>query len=308
MIYAFAIEPEQVAEWAKDRRDYKDALRQFALGEPRVLAEYPRLKVWRREVLRTCSKERLDMARAEELVKKLGERLGRRDCDSWKGERPWLDNAEDEHARCPFHLILATENPRGNSDVVRGGALWDCDDPRWTLERGQPVGRSADSFVAHLAPLLSTCGEVIFVDPYFSPDTSRYRNTLKAFLRAIVETRNGPLPGRVEIHTSLETGATAGHFAEKCRSRLPNTVPRDMKVTIKRWKELPEGQSLHNRYILTDLGGISFGHGLDEGSAGDTDDAGILPPRIYEKRWRQYGLADGAFDLDEAPIEIVGMA
>ena len=40
-------------------------------------------------------------------------------------------------------------------------------------------------------------------------------------------------------------------------------------LTVRRWKDKPNGDRFHNRYILRDMGGVMFGAGLDEGSPWD---------------------------------------
>ena len=42
-------------------------------------------------------------------------------------------------------------------------------------------------------------------------------------------------------------------------------------MKVRRLKQKQDGEKLHNRYILTDLGGVTFGTGLDEGKKGETD-------------------------------------
>lgn len=81
-----------------------------------------------------------------------------------------------------------------------------------------------------------------------------------------------------------------------------------MQVTLYRWRERPGGQRLHNRYILTDIGGVSFQHGLDTGQAGETDDINRLGLDQYTLRCQQYDPAVPAFDRAEAPLVITGLA
>ena len=57
---------------------------------------------------------------------------------------------------------------------------------------------------------------------------------------------------------------------------MKRIIPKGLKVTVFQWKERPNGQKLHNRYILTDLGGVSFHHGLDTGKEGEIDDITLL--------------------------------
>jgi hypothetical protein len=60
--------------------------------------------------------------------------------------------------------------------------------------------------------------------------------------------------------------------------------------------------------VLTDLGGVSFGTGLDKSDQGmtETDDLLRLDENIYKFRWEQYASANPAFDLVIKPVEIKG--
>jgi hypothetical protein len=64
---------------------------------------------------------------------------------------------------------------------------------------------------------------------------------------------------------------------------------------------------LHNRYILTDLGGVSFQHGLDTGADGETDDISRLDLDQYIFRCKQYDPAAPAFDSAADPLMIIGI-
>ena len=67
------------------------------------------------------------------------------------------------------------------------------------------------------------------------------------------------------------------------------------------------GEQLHNRYILSDLGGVSFGYGLDEGDEGETDDITLMDKDQHQHRWFQYSENPlVAFEQEGTPVEVVG--
>ncbi len=80
-----------------------------------------------------------------------------------------------------------------------------------------------------------------------------------------------------------------------------------MRVLVRRLSERPDGERLHNRYILTDLGGVSFGIGLDDGNEGETDDVALMGREQYDRRWSQYG-GDPQMGFQQVgmPVEVVG--
>jgi hypothetical protein len=48
---------------------------------------------------------------------------------------------------------------------------------------------------------------------------------------------------------------------------------------------------------LTDIGGVSFGVGLDDGADGETDEVTLLEDKTYQFRRAQYMSPEPAFDL-----------
>ena len=153
--------------------------------------------------------------------------------------------------------------------------------------------------------MLRNASEVIFVDPHFSPEDRRYRRPLEEFLRAAIDARPSDPPRRLEVHSSADKPPEE-FFRDACNNQLPRCVPVGLTLRLVRLRRRGDGERLHNRYILTNLGGVIFGVELDEGDVGDSDDVHLLERDQYEERWRQYASENPAFDLPETPLEIVG--
>ena len=305
MIHEYALEPELVATWG-NRQDFRYFVEKFGLGQPRIVSRYP--KRWKRLVWQAFqSSDDLERARMVELLQRLGERMVHRTGYSWDQGRAWSENARAEHKRVPFHAILARENPDGHPRVLVAAELNDAI-PLWAVPRAVAIARQAADLAAAVAAMLRIARTVVFVDPYFGPDKGRYRRTLEAFLRAMTEGRAVEGPGRVEVHTSADENrnGTREFFAAECQRRLPGCVPTGARLRIVRLRQRPGGERLHNRYILTDIGGVLFGVGLDDGDEGDTDDVQLLDRAQYEERWRHYASDAPAFDQPEPPVEIQG--
>ncbi len=156
--------------------------------------------------------------------------------------------------------------------------------------------------------MLRIADVLVFVDPHFGPEKVRHRRPLEEFLRSVVDARPGEAPQRLEVLTSADDGPTTEFFCGECRRRLPRCIPIGLHVEMVRLRQRAGGERLHNRYILTDLGGVTFGVGLDEGDPGDTDDIQLLDRAQYEERWRQYAGEPPAFDRPEPAIRVEGAA
>jgi hypothetical protein len=303
MIYEYALEPELVATWG-NRHDYRYFVERFGIGQPRIVSRYP--KRWTRLVWQAFhSDDDLERTRMVELLQRLSERMVHRRGYLWDQERTWFENARTEHERAPFHAIVARENPGGHPRALVGADL-NAITPLWAMPRGVAIARRATDMAAAVAAMLRIAEIVVFVDPYFGPDSLRHRRALEAFLRAMTDGRAVDGPVRLEVHTSADEDRTGTRvfFEAECQRRLPGCLPAGVRLTVVRLAERPRGAQLHNRYILTDVGGVLFGVGLDDGDDGETDDLHLLDRAQYEERWRQYVGDELAFDRPEPPVEI----
>ena len=157
---------------------------------------------------------------------------------------------------------------------------------------------------ACVASLLRLAKEILLIDPHFGPENGRHRRPLEAFLVVALEQRHGEPPTRVEIHTSEKSSVT--FFMSESQRQLPDIVPEGMRIRLVRWRQKDGGEKLHNRYILTDIGGVKFEVRLDDsdGADGQTEGVALLGSEEYQLRLAQYGGPEPAFDfVDELIIE-----
>ena len=302
MIYEYALEPEMVAAWG-DRSNYRFFIREFGLGQGRLVSRYP--KKWAKKVWESfVPSSDMNKKRLTELLVRMQETMIKRKDFVWDDNRgSWLENALLEHARHPFKLIIARNNPGNRSEILVEHALDDapfC--PGWDIPHGDNVKRNVPEMSAAIKPMLGRCRWVKFIDPHTSPGRHDYRQSLRAFLKILAEKRPVGPPEFVEIHVGLHDGT-----AEFLRKSYEEIIPAGLKVTLFQWQEKPDCQQFHNRYILTDLGGISFHHGLDtSGNRTTFDDINRLALDQYKLHCKQYDSTAPAFDRAADPLEIVG--
>lgn len=298
MIYDFAIEPEAVVNLTRDQKDYSAIIRAFGLGEPRVMAEYPNLQKWKQLVKRLISPESnlddMHKKRAGELMSALATTVARRN-SPYDDSLCWLENAEQEHSIRNFYLILATQNPRNHEAILLGSDCLGCvacasrcknhpvicTNCRWDMLRGVILNRTVVAFGQTIGYMLSICSEARFVDPYFAPAELRYQSSFREYFRHFFKC---VLPIGVKIYTSNKIDRNL--LKDQCEKHIAPLIPQGSIVYV------IQRQNGHNRYILTDLGGVSFGHGLDTGKDNQTDDVMLLVREQYEQYWHEYELAE----------------
>ena len=311
MIFEYAVEPALVATWA-DRRTGRYFRDKFGIGSPRVISRFP--KSWKKrvhdawEASETEDGGQVARRRMEELIQRLSEVMVERRWAVWDSERSWLENAVDQGV--PFHAVLAQHNSTGDPRILVADEL-DESVPRWTAPQGRAVPRTADAIAEAVGSMLRIATNVVFIDPYFAPHRQRFVRVIAACIGA---SRRGRVAGtaRIRIFSSDddERNGTYENFEADCRKRLPRNFPAGQEITIRRLGERKGGEKLHNRYILTELGGVSFGVGLDEAEdlsmAEAVDDLSLLARDQYRLRWRQYADDPPGFNQLEDPIKIVG--
>jgi hypothetical protein len=218
----------------------------------------------------------------------------------YDGLLTWLENAEREYDRNPYAAIVATENPRRHQAVLLGDQL-DPAHTRWACSMGATPARTPESLAAALSAMLVNCKALHLVDPHFGPENPRHRKVLEAFLEVL--STHGLVPDVIRVHCSVKSELA---FFEQEAAKMAARLPSGISVEFVRWRQRDGGEKLHNRYVLTDLGGVALGVGLDAGEAGETDDLLLLPRAQYERRWAQYVVDDGAFERVDSPAAVPG--
>lgn len=115
---------------------------------------------------------------------------------------------------------------------------------------------------------------------------------------------NGVVPAVVRMHCLAKSTL---EFFEASAREMAKRLPSSVTIEFVRWEERAGGDQIHNRYVLTDLGGVLLGAGIDAGPEGQTDDIQLLSETTYMLRWAQYVDNNGAFTLRDVPSPIKGL-
>lgn len=288
MLHEFALDPGLLSNWER----FRYLTEKFGVCQGRLISRYP--KRWKAMVYEALNGVgEIERKRIEVKLQGIDDKMLAR-ANQWDNNQHWLPNAEREHGTSPFHAIISNENPNAHGHVLAYDDL-DENAPLWSIEREIVVAREASLLAAAVAPLLRTAKCVIFIDPHFDPYKPRVRNTIKTFLEACLVGRAGQNLERVEFHTAFKPEIV--DFAGECQRQLPQRIPVDISLKVIRWRERAGGDGLHNRYILTERGGVRLAWGLDEGTQTQTDDISLLEPGVYGVRWAQYCGNQPAFDF-----------
>jgi hypothetical protein len=253
LIREYALEPTVICNWDRFQR----FIGHFGIQHGRLISRYP--KRWKQMVIDALSGcADVERLRIVERLRTVDDRLLPRQHD-WNPGMSWVANAESEHGIRPFHAIIAGTNPHRHDFVLVSDELDETNPPpHWKAQRSRIVRREAEQMAQAVALLLRMSKKIVLIDPHFGPENGRHRATLEHFLVAVLQDRAIGASVEVAVHTGDK--ASFAFFESECRARLAPLIPMGLQVQLIRWKQ----DQLHNRFILTDLGGVTFLHGLDE--------------------------------------------
>lgn len=288
MLKEHLIEPEFLLKVVKTRRDAKDLEREFTLPSPRVPGNFPKLKNFRRQVLRGQSVDapEHERMRLEVLLRLLSERRVERDLD-YDGSIDFKHNLKviEEHAFRGVHLI-AERNPAIDltSEIISIEEFRDGLDPSVSQ---LSVTKLAEDLCNALREFVRLSSSITLVDPYFGTKPQTWK-TFLLLLEASIE--SAPSAGKtfhVLFDGSKATGRSCRYLAETLKREKPDLVKEFLDITFKDIRE--NGNSaVHNRYLMSELGGVSIGHGFEESNERESDDVTILDKAVYQKRFSEF--------------------
>lgn len=275
MFKEIAIDPAAVAS---SYRDFAYIIEKFGIPEGRLIAAFP--SKWKRFVYQAAQKR----LRGTTDLSRLEVRLGALHDETfyWRG-RPgdgcaedWLGAAIAEHARNPFDAIIAAT--RAEESAVVAASDLDGQHPCLHPNRQWHIDRDAEVMAGCCAPLLSRAQHVKLIDPYFDLNQARFCRPFKAILSHVQ-------PGtEIEVFRGNNFG---GDFAQHSLRKLLDTVrPHGVKVAI---FFLPQ-REMHNRFVLTEAGGLVFKTGLDDKDDGEltTDLVTVLERDVWAVEWAKF--------------------
>jgi hypothetical protein len=285
MIKEFALDPEVLATW----ENFRYFVEKFGVSKGRLIAEFPRR--WRRLVYEAAQRRAkpVELARIVEKLKHVSDhvllRSGRPGGD---GTRPWLDRALAEHARERFSAIIAMENPAAHPDVLAQTDVHDHE-PRFHVATQIEIQRTARSLTACAEVLLRNASTVKWVDPRIELRHGRWRRPLATALD-LLDSRRRPVI--VEVHRGYENEVHRHNLLNQFTEWFGRLSREGLSLEL----YLHPERSMHDRFILSDRGGIQVGHGLDDSEDGGSNPVAnvlLLDQDLFDAQWSKF--SDKAF-------------
>ena len=291
MIYEYAIAPELFSEV----NSVQVLQASLGLDHGRIFSEVPR-KEWLRTVfslINTTDYKPVMRKSLKNAAKKLVALAGHKRQEQPDSiEAAWLDTVTQAHNKKPFRAILVQEYHGDRSDILCVN-LSLHEQELWQAPGTVLVEREAEKMVVAVQSMLDCASEVILVDRNFSPDKMRFVNVLLSFFEAISTRNAGTVISKITYH--LGDKLSNDELKRLCERHV---IPRmligtNLDMVVRPWGEL------HDRIVLTDVGGVTFGVGLDEALGGGVDNVRIvrMTKDDYRKEWKLAKKAKVSFSL-----------
>jgi hypothetical protein len=274
MFKEIAVDPAAVTT---SYRDFSYLVEKFGISEGRLIAAFP--SKWKKYVFEAAQR-RLHGIELKRIVERLNSLT--KDCFLSRG-RPgegcaddWLAAAIAEHKRQPFDAIIAAAADLEGIAVLAPDL--DATHPCLLPNRQWHIERTPEIMARCCSPLLSSASHVKLIDPHFDANNARHRRPLVEFLKCI---KSG---ARVDIFSGDRKDEA--HLRLGIERALLEVRPDGVEVRL----HLRPQATLHNRYVLTQGGGMFFSTGLDDHDGGEvlTDEVGVLDPAIWSVQWEKY--------------------
>lgn len=279
MFKEIAVEP---AAMAVSDLQFRYIIEKFGVAEGRLIAAFP--SKWKRFVYQAAQarlRGTTELSKIELRLSGLTDDLfyfqGRRGDGCAQN---WLAAAEAEHERVPFDAIIAADGD-ARGPIIPANEL-DATHPCLRPNRQWHIERTAEAMVQCCAPLLRAGSHIKLIDPHLDANNGRHRRPLVAFLKCAK-------PGAsVDIFCSDRKEQT--HLRRGIERALYEANPESIEVRL----FVRPQAVLHNRYVLTQGGGIYFLTGLDDHDNGENrmDEVGILEAAIWSIQWERYSCDD----------------
>ena len=215
---------------------------------------------------------------------------------SWNEGYDWYTNVGLCHEEQSFHAILSNNrhrfHPRCHDAILSMEEVLamkaEGSAGKWACEFGDYVRRTSAAMVTRVEGIMQMGHEIVFVDPYFSPRSGYYDRPMAAFFNQIVK-RDRQQPRRIDIVCSRRR-CSPSWTDDECRGWLARVASPYLPVRVFTVDDDDESQRLHDRYILSELGGVQFGHSLTESNRVDNRvTISGLARGAYEQIWSIYG-------------------
>ena len=301
MHYVYAVEPDAlISDWESCRY----LSEKFGFDRGRVLALYP--KAWIRIAYEALANQSSigDVERkriCQQLNKIKREWSIPSGCD-YDPSMEWLANACLQQDKKLFRAVITKDVKDEMRHVL---SVKDIDETHKFIKakRNYSVPLDIETMLESFKVLLRSSSRIAFVDPYFDITVNGYRKLLARCLNYI-DSFNSKTDIDIEIH--YKAGAIIPNVSNLKRdaAKFREFIPERLCIDIYGWVMSPQGEDFHDRFLLTNRGGISIGRGFKPLGSHKKTDLSLMSSENVSAKLNSFSLKAKDSDLNERPIRI----
>lgn len=263
----------------------------FGVEQARIIAQFP--KKWKQHAKKAVRDSSLTTMKQHRIIETLSspsfqnalvykDRIFLHDLE-------WIEDAIAAQDVKPFHAVIATSTSGQHGFVLDVDDL--ADNALFQCRKDCRMPRDAEGFRSVVSPLIEIADEIYFVDTYFlhgeSPER-RWANALGIMLEKI---ESQPKILRLYTQVHINRNETREDVISFFKDFLPDYIKQGLCLEVLFLEEhIVRAQAdLHNRYVLTNRGGIMFPLGLDI-REGTHDTVSLLSLETTQELYAEYEL------------------
>jgi len=255
----FAVEPSAIgSDWST----FKYLIEKFGFDKGRLISRFP--PKWEKKVIAAAKDANLPDIRISSMVERLKSTKKARVFDldrSFEHDDNWIDNALREHAKRAFRGIICVNKPIGCLEAL---TVEDCDEehPLFKVCSSRDVNRVAEEISDALFMLLAPATEIDVVDPFFDlrPSKGDFLGPIAALLAKL--SAAGFSDKTLRIHFRTHDSRPPDYMvAQDAPVLTKGLIPPGFKLQLFEWEKVEGGNDFHDRFVLTNFGGIQIGIG-----------------------------------------------
>lgn len=258
MLREYAIDPTVVTSDINILQRFHS---EFGAENGRVIAEVPLrwFQSFKNELnklgLRPIEKTRY----LEKLSKKMKTSLISRGDRQLAEDESWISHVVTIHSREQFNAILS-DNDDIDRQIYNYSRMIEFTPTHWDMAHSISVNPTADDIVNTIQTSINLSTQFIFIDPYFNIIDDRFRSPFFKFITKIKNNR--ARTNRIQLHLCEQIDMRRKEIERSMNDHLVPFLRDGFTVEVHIWPN----QYIHDRFILTNKVGYSYGHGLSTGN------------------------------------------
>jgi hypothetical protein len=255
-----------------DWETFRYLIEKFGLDRGRLISRLP--NTWEKKVIHAAKEAGVSVVKLASMVERLRSTDKLRVVDfgrDYYAENSWVENAVREHAVRPFRAIICAGEEKPCAEALGPDDCSD-NDALFNAPISRDITRTADDIADALFLLAATAHEIDIVDPFFDlrPRSGDFLSPLASLLGKL--SASGAVRKVIRIHFRTHDSRPPGNILLRDAPRQTNgVIPAGFVLQLYEWAEIPGGEDFHDRFFLTDTGGLMIGAGLS--AEGQTETA-----------------------------------